>query len=124
VVRHANSLKILGTKRNYLRGEWPAKKLIIVLTSVLSWTYPELLHPRKQRGAIHPQAGSGSIVTTNTSFAFRKSSDDRVTLFSHLFVIHAFIAIQRVNRFFYNSGDVVTVFCDDRVRRLVQASSA
>ena len=84
----------------------------------------EFLHARKQGGPIDAQACSRSIVTTNTSLALRKCSDDLFALISGLLVINTFLVIERVKSFFHYSRNVVTVLWGRRLRRLVQASSA
>ncbi len=86
--------------------------------------YAEFLHARKQGRAIDAQACSRSIVTTNTSLAFRKGSDDLFTLISGLLIINTLLAIERVKSFFHNSRNVVTVLQGWRLRRLVQTGSA
>ena len=86
--------------------------------------YAEFLHARKQGGPIDSQACSRSIVTTNTSFAFRKCLDDLFALISGLLVINTFLVIERVKSFFYYSRNVVTILERRRLRRLVHASSA
>ena len=86
--------------------------------------YAEFLHARKQGRPIDAQACSRSIVTTNTSLAFSKCSDDLFALISDLLVINTFLAIERVKSFFHYSRNVVTVLWGRRLRPLVQASSA
>ena len=86
--------------------------------------YAEFLHARKQGRPIDAQACSRSIVTANTSLAFRKCSDDLFALISGLLVIKTFLAIERLKSFFHYSRNVVTVLWGRHLRRLVQASSA
>ena len=85
--------------------------------------YAEFLHARKQGGPIDAQTGGRSIVTTNTSLAFRKCPDDLFTLISRLFVINTFLAIERVKSFFNYSCNVVTVLWGRRLRLLVYTIS-
>lgn len=86
--------------------------------------YAEFLHPRKQGRAIDAQARGCAIITTNTSPAFRKCSDDLFSLISGLLVINTFLAIERVKSFLHYSRNVATVLWGRRLRPLVQASSA
>jgi hypothetical protein len=86
--------------------------------------YSEFLHARKQSSPIDAQACSRSIVTTNTSLAFRKCSDDLFALISGLLVINTFLAIERDKSFFHYSRNVVTVLWGRLLRPVVQASSA
>ncbi len=86
--------------------------------------YAELLHPRKQCGAIDAQTCGCAIVTTDTSLAFRKCSDDLFALTSGLVVSNAFLIVERVKCFFHYSRNVVTILERRRLRRLVHASSA
>lgn len=86
--------------------------------------YAEFLHARKQGRPIDAQACGSSIVTTNTSLAFRKCSDDLFALISGLLVMNTFLVIERGKSFFDYSRNVVTVLWGRRLRRLVQASSA
>ena len=86
--------------------------------------YAEFFHARKQGRPIDAQACSRSIVTTNTSLAVRKCSDDLFALISGLLVVNTLLAIERVKSFFNYSRNVITVLWGRRLRRLVQTSSA
>ena len=74
--------------------------------------YAELLHARKQGRAINAKACRSSILATNTSFAVGKGAHDLEALLVSIFVIKTLSAIEHVDRFFYNSRNIIPVLRD------------
>ena len=105
-------------------SSWRSSLSAVVRSGKLSWMYAELLHARKQGRAIDAEACGCAIVTSNTSLAFRKCSDDLFALTSGLLVSNAFLVVERVKSFFHYSRNVVPILARRRLRRLGHASSA
>ena len=99
------SMTLLDQRQNWrIQFHYSTRRDAGVRSGKLSWMYAELLHARKQGRAIDAKACGSSIVTTNTSFAFRKCAHDLFALLSGLLVINTFLAIERVESFFHNSA--------------------
>src|SRR4026209_2642580 len=95
-----------------------------VTSAKLFGAYTKLFHARKQCRAIDAQACGSSIVPTDASLTFHKCAHDLFVLLLVVLVSNSSSAIERVDGFFHDPRNLVTVL--RRCHRLwfVYATSA
>src|SRR6185369_10060127 len=80
-----------------------------VTSAKLFGAYIKLFHARKQCRAIDAQACGSSIVPTNASLTFRQCAHDLLALLLVVFVSNTSSAVERVDGFFHDPRNLVTV---------------